>query len=941
MKHLNAMLRMPALAAAVALSPSAATGGVYFIHSSVGSLEEGSAVSYRDRQFIAGRTAFASIWTLLGKGVEEGSEIYFGPGNYGNVTISTPGVKLLGANAYCDAWSGQRNAGESNVTGVWKINAGGVTVNGFRFTAGGCVRNDAASRGSGELDGFTFVYNKAEATTLQRGEASAILYLGDAWRPSATDPGKREPAAWGAVNRYKDVTIAHNAFMGIDADDQPHAVSVAGSYGVTRVVDNRFDKGGTSVSLFNTEGIVDVSHNCFTDVGAGQRKAGSATGEFCLRLYYISCRDGVEGSVCHNTFDNCQGQSSMYSLIRFYSGDSNEAACNPVNCSLKINHNLFRNKTVYRQSDGYNYVFYANNTITTTASVDWRWNRYDNSEMCFGWVRPQWASTAGRYFGGSSEVFEHSTGDATGTEVDFYGKKDADGSVLFGRETPTGGAGGLKGWTYGTKSVAGRVCTTVTQSMDIDDATGDIYTIQESSKTSKFGKAVSDQVPAIRDGSDKFLFMTRVAKTSSGYSESHMYLSYGGHGSNMAVTRRDGKLYVLTGGVGTKTSTTPTKICIFPWSEGAAIDLRQTVSNGVEIKHFGNEYSHRMPYPSVDNDNRLFVERSRENSGDYFTIYDLDEVMDDPSGARPLKQVFVPAGAKKISGSSRAFLNTADNGFKTWSDQGFTISGDYIYAYEGDGKDGYGSNPVPTDGKAVLIINAVNWRTGEYLYRKAILKKTIVDNMCQGDDSGEPESLKIHRDATGRPFMVIGVVTGASGARKYNCFAYKQRRGGGVGRTFEIAPSVIGADAAGLDFGCVMTGEAELECVTEGDVRGIHAAVVGTDGGCFSVEKAGGDVAGGDHRFKVGFTPDAYKRDYSAYLRLSSPGASDVLVPLSGSYLGEIITGTTEINADDDAAAETGEAEYYDLQGRRLAEPKTGLNIVRSPGGSASKLLVK
>ena len=207
-----------------------------------------------------------------------------------------------------------------------------------------------------------------------------------------------------------------------------------------------------------------------------------------------------------------------------------------------------------------------------------------------------------------------------------------------------------------------------------------IYTIQESSKTSKFGTGINDNVYTVRVGSDKFLFMTRVAKTSSGYSETHMYLTFGGHGSNMAVTRWNGQVYILTGGAGTQSSTNPTKICIFPWTEWAAIDLRQTNSNGVEIKHFGNEYSHTMPYPSVDNDNRLFVERSRENDGDYFTVYNLDDIMSDPSTARPIKQVFVPAHTNKITGSSRAFLNTADLGFKTWSDQGFTISGDYIYA---------------------------------------------------------------------------------------------------------------------------------------------------------------------------------------------------------------------------------------------------------------------
>ena len=91
--------------------------------------------------------------------------------------------------------------------------------------------------------------------------------------------------------------------------------------------------------------------------------------------------------------------------------------------------------------------------------------------------------------------------------------------------------------------------------------------------------------------------------------------------------------------------------------------------------------------------------------------------MASPETATPIKEVFVAKGARKISNSSRKFLISNDKGFKTWSDQGFTISGDYIYTYEGDGKDGYGSNPNPStatdaDSKSVLIVNVINWRTG-------------------------------------------------------------------------------------------------------------------------------------------------------------------------------------------------------------------------------------
>ncbi|MCI5977442.1 MAG: hypothetical protein MRZ32_00710, partial [Bacteroidales bacterium] len=380
----------------------------------------------------------------------------------------------------------------------------------------------------------------------------------------------------------------------------------------------------------------------------------------------------------------------------------------------------------------------------------------------------------------------------------------------------------------------------------------------------------------------------------------------------------------------------PTKICLFPWSAGKGLDLR----DGSYVKYLKVGYSGNMCYPAIDNDNRLFLVRSRSSSGDYFAVYDLDKVMASPETATPMKEVFVAANSRKISNSSRAFLNSNDRGFKTWSDQGFTISGDYIYTYEGDGKDGYGSNPNPStatnaDSKSVLIVNVINWRTGEYVQRSAILNGKVWTNMCSAtNDSGEPESMKIHRDATGRPFMAIGIITGKSGARRYNLFAYKLKQAAGVGDALPIDPHSFTANRSSMSFSSMGESQSqELSTTVSGHAKDVHAAIVGADGGSFMATKSGAKV-------KVTFTPDRWKSSYNAWLRLSSPNCKDVMVPLSGSYTG-VLSGIEGIEADVDGMDENEPVRYFDLSGRELSEPVKGVNIVRYGNGSVSKVIVR
>ena len=129
-----------------------------------------------------------------------------------------------------------------------------------------------------------------------------------------------------------------------------------------------------------------------------------------------------------------------------------------------------------------------------------------------------------------------------------------------------------------------------------------------------------------------------------------------------------------------------------------------------------------------------------------------------------------------------------------------------------------------------------------------------------------------------------------------------------------------------------------LATTNTADVRDIKAVVVGKDGANFSVAKTAGSVIGGGHRFNVTFTPDKMKKEYKAFIRLSSPGANDVMIPVTGNYNG-VITSVDSIVADSDESLEG--AQYFDLSGRRLSEPAPGLNIVRKANGQTHKIICK
>lgn len=1060
-------------------------------------------------------------WSELNSRVtlKAGDNVYFGPDvNIGGITIATSGINLYGNNKDCLGWSGKDTQGNSSqtrldetlVTGRITINSGvsDVTIAGFYFTGAGQVFADGGGNSNIQvLNNVIEGINVQTGNTTEREDNWAVFYFGKAYRGS-------DYANAVAYNRYRDITIAHNDFRGRDIDYEADWIQVAGSCGNLHIHDNHFLYGGDGVNVFNATGTVNILHNRFDKVGNG-KAYGSATGSFAVRLFTMGVVDKypVDVYVRHNYFDGCQGQSSKYAIIRFWNHDnSTNKHINPKSAKLYINHNYFLNKTSFvnessSETDGpklglgnepkydHYYAFYSDIVDGDAATVDWRFNRFDHSEMEFAYLISPWDRDRvsadklypGRYYASLSGVFEHTTAEyltdddrSTGTQCGFYGKKfddngngvidghnggtDAGDLTYFGgkalvmavkdkdhsKSTERNFVGTEEGNTYTFRPSK---ASTVVQSFDRDDETGDLYFIQV--RNGDYGKTDAYKV---QSNCQKPLILTKWdVKTRTA---SHMFLDYAGHGSNMCVYRHQGQVYIMLGGnQASATSSDPRHIIIFPFvASDYNIDLRgkkfnlgkdypivyKNPSIPIGTKAPNGEEVQSFVYPSIDHSNNLYVERQRTAGGDYFTVYEASDVFNclylNGGSTQPkiIGRCYVAKGAEKIGSTStsgtRPALNTYDQGFKTWDDQGFTIAGDYIYTFEGNGDDndtkpnlhlGVNGNAGDKDG-AVQLINCINWRNGTFMYRRNINKhstyNTAVRFPAAADGSGkkldgpaiksagEPEGIKVFRDATGRAQLIIGVVAGGSADRDYNLYAYRQKRtkvaskdykdGGTVigrkltkdaykGYTSAIPDSKLSTGATVLSFESSTQQSQDFYHSNNGEARNVHATIVGEHAEYFTLtpktsyyangtdlsllptpndidEKiTTGDVPNwaradrdydyqdgmtytkapntahtGEHNYKRGYTltfkPSRYLEYYDkAWIKLSSPGAADVYIPIKAHYSGTV-TSVENVISDNGELEVEG---YYDLTGRRVVNPE-GFVIVRYTNGTAEKKFI-
>lgn len=890
------------------------------------SYEFGRWIQYQQREFLAGVTTYQTIGEALAV-AKPGDNIFLAPGTYAeSFTIGVDGVSIVGHNGWRDTRSETRVASEESIiTGSITIDADNVTINGVKFTETGRVLNTSATNGN-PISGFTFEYNLVEASTL--GDSTPVLYLGKCYNDenSNTDVSQL---------RYNNVTVVHNTFDGTSATNHCPFVKIGGGYGTILVHDNMFTQGGNSVEIANSRGEIVVTNNKFKDVGqalydasADAKKRGGA---FCVYLNRNSYAGTTNINVSHNEFDNCTGRQTIYALIRYFQGDSsnesNGSIVTPVGTTAKFNYNVFLNKTTYSHTGDYNYVLFCNNGYMGDVEVDARYNYFDNSDLCMGFIKMPGRTAQERFFASS---------------FGFYDFRKSQ-NVTYEQV--------LTGWeNYRSNRVA--------QSFDISetdyDEKGNPYYyfnhIQELGTSSNHSTY----------GCYEAQLITRVYNAGLDTEKrAHMDVAHAGHGSNMSIFPYNGETWICFGGNGKAnsdgTSCLSNAVTFFPYHSANLKADNPSKVNCAEgstfytdinkkshpIYHFvtDNElngsgwYNH---FPSIDLASRYLAVVSRKSGGPMCVeVYDLDAVLDYVmNGAnRPalLKTFQIAKGADATDNI------TNDKGFWGWDHQGFTISGDYIYFMEGVGA----ANDNAINGKPTVIFHAYNWRTG-----KSHLRRTVEAGPIMAMSHGEPEGIKIRRDATGRPYMYLNIANGPSGDRNVNLFKYSNHyTGGGLpyGVSLSLSKGKTTSSASTMTFA---TSDSETQSLTlsntylKGDLA---ITVTGENAEFFEVETDATNALSDASQVRVTYRPnDPTSSNHKAVLRVSSPYANDVLVTLNATYNG-VITGVDEIVVDAGDITFDGttlnvpygvvSTTVYDLMGNVVAVGKGNISLNQCGNG--------
>ncbi len=859
----------------------------------------GTQVTHRGQTFEVGTTVFTSLSEALAANIPAGSTVYVDAGTYAeNVTINVQGLALLGNNAYGDARANTRVNAESVITGKWTIAANDITVNGFQWTGAGCIENLTATN-TAPLAGFAFLYNDVRTSSLAHG--SSVLYFGKGYKAA-------DAQAATAHCRYSNFRIAHNAFAG-SATNMAAFITLSGSFGATQIADNTFNDGGGSITLNNAQGAIDIDGNIFNNVGDPTRVFGSTYGEFAIYLYYFAHSNSTTVNICNNVFDNCQGRSGQYSTIRLFNGDKPATEGNvltPVNCTVHVNHNIFRNKPMLTGKT-HNYVLYTN--YIPEASIDTRFNEFDLSSHEFAQVKQPWETEAQRNYASSYE------------EINFA--KSADTEYGYWTDPLGGQVKDLK------LEKSGRVA----QSFDIDDKTGDMFFVQIYPKSEHPTWTFNKKIYTFKHDEPMVLTRYYVAQDANGKDymrQQRSYLDMAGHCQNMAVCWYKGVRYIVTGGDGKTTDTQSDCTSFIPWQAGVYVDLSPGNTqfsyyneSGVATKHFEvikfyNHLGKGNPYPAVDNTSQIFCERNTSGANVRFCFYHLGDVIENPTGAQPIKEITIKKYYNGVNGdgTNTGNIGSQDHGFQTWPPQGFTVSGDYLYHFEGVGE----GNADAIDNQPTCIIHVHNWKTDQHVYRKRIMKSDLLAFTW-----GEPEGIKVHRDADGIPCLVCGIATGTSGARTETLVKYTPSKT--YAYTIPVGQSIPTVSA--LEFTTSNTAAVSPQTFTldnsivgggaESTLNGaIQLTLSGADAACFSLSSEHTGAFDQTSKVLVGFTPKATQKDYAATLRISSPNAADVLIP---------ITAKNNISMSTEGATVVETSDFIHWNGEQLTIPTDALSV--------------
>ena len=878
----------------------------------------GVDTEYKQRFFTPGVTLFPTITEALSK-VQSGDNIFLAPGTYAsNITLTTNNISIYGNNSWKDVRSGKRDtSNESIITGTITVNANGITLNGLKFTGAGRVVNTTAANGS-PIKNISLKYNLVEASTLNN--TTAVFSFGKVY--SNTDALKDVSQL-----RYENITISHNDFNGSKATNFCPFIIIGGGYGNITIHDNKFTDGGNSIEVGNSRGNIKITNNKFEEVGKSLFNASAATnargGAFCVYLNRNSFAGTTNIDVSHNGFNKCTGRQTLYALVRYFQGDKNstDTYVVPVGTKAKMNHNVFLGKTTYTD-DSYNYVLYCNKDYMGDVTVDARYNYFDNSDMCMAHIKMPGKTAQERFYSSS---------------FGFYDFRESQ-NVSYEQV--------LKGWENARSA-------RVAQSFDISE-----YDFDDNGNPYYYFNHIQNQSVANNlstYGCVEAQLITRVynANTST-EKRAHVDAIHAGHGSNMVIFRHDDKNWVCCGGYGALNSTGESclsnGITIFPYhsanlkatypslvdcsgSKTSFVDINQKTRPIYNFKT-DNEKKSSSWYghcPAIDETSRYLAVLSRKKGGPMCVeVYHFDEILDHlmNGAARPalINTFQIDKGADAYSGIS------GDQGFWTWDHQGFTISGDYIYFMEGCGIE----HEASIDKKPTVIFHAYNWRTGKSHLRRQV-KASVIMSMSHG----EPEGIKIRRASNGRPYMYLNIANGPGGDRNVNLIRYNNLyKDAGLpwGVKLPLTKGKTTPASTSLSFSTATSTSQSLKLTNDYLKGDLSVTIAGENAEFFSVTTSNTNALSKSSTITISYNPvNPTSETHNAVLRISSTYADDVIVPLSGTYTGEVVTGIERIRVD---AEEDSKITYYNLHGVEIENPTNGIYI-KKQGNKTSKVIIK
>ena len=878
----------------------------------------GTDTEYQQRIFTPGVTLFPTLSEVLSK-VQSGDNIYLSAGTYAdNITLAVDNISIYGNNCWRDVRSKKRDtANESTFTGTITINANGITLNGLKFTGASRVINTSAKNGS-SIKNITLKYNLVEASTL--GASTPVIAFGSVYNNA-------NALADISQLRYENITICHNDFDGSNSTNFCPFIKIGGAYGNITICDNKFTDGGNSIEVANSRGNITINNNKFQNVGKSLYDASAAAnsrgGAFCVYLNRNSLAGTTNIDVSHNGFNNCTGRQTLYALIRYYQGDKNntDSYVVPVGTTAKINRNVFLNKTTYTD-DEYNYVLYCNKDYMGDVTVDARYNYFDNSDMCLAHIKMPGKTEQERFYSSSFGFY------------DFRASANVEYEQV------------LTGWEN-VRSAR------VAQSFDISE-----YDFDDNGNPYYYFNHIQNQSIANNlstYGCVEAQLITRVYNTNtSNEKRAHVDAIHAGHGSNIAIFRYGGKNWVCCGGYGALNSTGESclsnGITIFPYhsanlkadnpsvvdcsgSKTSFVDINKTTRPLYNFKT-DNELKSASWYghcPAIDETSRYLAVLSRKKGGPMCVeVYDFDAILNHLiNGAdRPalIKTFQIEKGADAYSGI------TGDEGFWTWDHQGFTISGDYIYFMEGCGIEHENS----IDKKPTVIFHTYNWRTGESYLRRQV-KASVIMSMSHG----EPEGIKIRRASNGRPYMYLNIANGPGGDRNVNLVRYNNLyKGAGLpyGVKLPLTKGKTTPASTSLSFSTATSTSQSLKLTNDYLKGDLSVTIAGENAEFFSVTTKNINALSNSSTLTITYKPvNPTTETHNAVLRISSTYADDVIVPLSGTYTGEVVTGIERIRID---AEEDSKITYYNLHGVEIENPTNGIYI-KKQGNKTSKVIIR